>query len=188
MPDSDATWLAGLKRGDRAAFDAVYERYRPGLFSFLARMTGRREVAEDLLQELRLARHAPTLADDTDVGGWLFTVATNAVRSHHRWQVVDLARVRNALFAPLVAPQVSAFEALAATQAEQALERGLAALSNSDREVLLLVGVEGLAPAQAANVLGLRPEALRQRLSRARTRLAAQLGETELISALGGLP
>jgi len=158
------------------------------LFAYLARMSGRREVAEDLLQEtwLRLARHAPSLAPGTDVGAWLFTVATNALRSQQRWRVVDLEKVRQALFVPK-AEQATPFEALASTQAHRVLERGLAALSSSDREVMLLVGVEGLTPTEAAEVLGLRPETLRQRLSRARARLASQLESTESISALGGI-
>jgi RNA polymerase sigma-70 factor, ECF subfamily len=42
--------------------------------------------------------------------------------------------------------------------------------------VLLLVGVEGLAADQAAIVLGIRPDAVRQRLARARAALAEALG------------
>lgn len=181
-------WLAGLRRGDGPTFDAVYARYRPGLFAYLARMSGRREAAEDLLQEtwLRLARHAPSLAPGTDVGAWLFTVATNALRSQQRWHVVDLEKLRQALFVPR-AEQATPFEALATTQAHRVLERGLAALSSGDREVMLLVGVEGMTPTEAAGVLGLKPEALRQRLSRARARLVTHLEATESISALGGL-
>jgi len=51
------------------------------------------------------------------------------------------------------------------------LERGLAVLGASDREVLLLVCVEGMEPQQAATVLGISHAALRQRLGRARARL-----------------
>ncbi len=170
--------LSALKRGEAAAFDAVYARHRPGLYAFLLRMTGRREVAEDLLQEtwLRLARSAPGLADDTELGAWLFTVARNLCRSHRRWQVLDLSRIGQLLRTPKASPP-SPLEQLAATDAERALERALAALSAGDRELLLLVGAEGLTPTQAASVLGLRPDAARQRLLRARARLAEQLGD-----------
>ncbi len=44
-----------------------------------------------------------------------------------------------------------------------------------DRELLLLVGVEGMEPAQAAGVLGIEAAALRQRLARARRRLLTEL-------------
>jgi DNA-directed RNA polymerase specialized sigma24 family protein len=45
--------------------------------------------------------------------------------------------------------------------------------------VLLLVGVEGLTPAEAAVVCGVSPEALRQRLRRARSGLASRLDAME---------
>ncbi len=179
-PDAQTVreFCLGLKRGDAAVFDAVYAHYRPRLFTFIARLIGRREIADELLQEtwLRLAKNASTLADDTDVGAWLFTVATNAARSYRRWQVLDFERVKDALF-PSSSERPSPFENVASLQTHRQLERMLLRLSPSDREVLLLAGVEGLEPHQAATVLGLKPEALRQRLSRARARLRALMTE-----------
>ena len=55
------------------------------------------------------------------------------------------------------------------------LERALAALSPAHREVLLLIAVERMEHEEAAAVLELSREALRQRLSRARAGLAEQL-------------
>jgi DNA-directed RNA polymerase specialized sigma24 family protein len=52
------------------------------------------------------------------------------------------------------------------------------------REVVLLVGHEGLTPSDAAVVCGISPEALRQRLSRARAVLADKLRETPAVAAL----
>jgi RNA polymerase sigma-70 factor (ECF subfamily) len=54
----------------------------------------------------------------------------------------------------------------------------LAALPSTYREALLLSIVEGLRPSQAAEVCGVTPEAMRQRLSRARTLLARRLAES----------
>jgi DNA-directed RNA polymerase specialized sigma24 family protein len=50
--------------------------------------------------------------------------------------------------------------------------------------VVLLVGHEGLTPTDAAIVCGISPEALRQRLSRARAALAKKLRETPAVAAL----
>jgi DNA-directed RNA polymerase specialized sigma24 family protein len=49
------------------------------------------------------------------------------------------------------------------------------------REALLLVATEGLSPAEAAVVCGVSPEAMRQRLSRARALLARRLEATERV-------
>lgn len=175
-PVDDGTWTAGLRRGEPAAFDAVFAAFRRRLFGYLVRMTRRRDVAEDLLQEtfLRLAQHAPRLAADTRLAAWLFTVAHRLVVSWARAQAV---RDQLAGDLPHGSTIGSPLEALADSQAQLALERAFASLAPSYREVALLVGVEGLAPAEVAQILGLKPDAVRQRLARARAQLAEALGE-----------
>jgi RNA polymerase sigma factor (sigma-70 family) len=71
----------------------------------------------------------------------------------------------------------SPLEALADSQAQLALERAFAGLAPAYREVALLVGVEGMQPSEVAQILGERPDAIRQRLARARTQIAGALGE-----------
>lgn len=175
-------WVSGLGRGEVAAFDAIYSAYRPRLFAFLARLGGRRELAEDLLQEtwVRLARHARSLPPDTRLGPWLFTVARNLFVSHRRRVALQGDRLRALAAGVREEGGPGPFEATAATELERRLEAALAALSVADREVLLLVGVEGLEPAEAAEILGVRADALRQRLKRARNRLAERLGPEAL--------
>src|SRR5947207_3349764 len=56
--------LDGLRRGDAAAFDRVYARYRDRIYGFLRRLTGGdRPLTDDLFQEtfLKLARAAEIL-------------------------------------------------------------------------------------------------------------------------------
>ncbi len=180
MSEEERDLVLALRRGDRGAFDRAYARHAPAVFSFLLRLTRRRDVAEDLHQEtwVKLARKAPTLAEDTRLVAWLFTVARNAFVSERRWAMLDLTRI-------------FAFGAEASTHAEgdlegqtdarrrvSALEDALAAVSATSREVLLLVAVEGLEQADVARILGLSAEALRQRLSRARKELEARLAGT----------
>ena len=50
-PDDERPLVAGLRAGDAAAFDEVYDAYRPRVFAFLLRMSRSRTVAEDLLDE-----------------------------------------------------------------------------------------------------------------------------------------
>lgn len=170
--------VARLKAGDAAAFDAIYEAFRPRLFSFLARLSRRRDVAEDLLEEtwLRLVTRASDLTDDTRLGPWLFTVARNLFASWCRDRTLHEDRLFDgALPWPGALPPESPFEAAARGETERRLEAALARLAPRDREVLLLVGGEELSPSEAAAVLGLAPEAVRKRLQRARERLAREM-------------
>lgn len=176
--DTERCMVARLKAGNAAAFEAVYDEYRPRLFTFLARLSRRRDVAEDLLDEtwLRLVATAPRLADDTCLAAWLFTVARNLFASWCRRRALDDTRISDAPASwPAPAPGESPFEVASRNETERRIERALARLLVRDREVLLLVAVSGLTPAEAAAVLGLPAEALRKRLQRARERLALEM-------------
>ena len=66
------------------------------------------------------------------------------------------------------------------------LERALAGLSPSDRELLLLFAVEGLSHAEVGVILALDPVTVRKRVSRARARLAEALdGDARVVSKSG---
>jgi RNA polymerase sigma-70 factor (ECF subfamily) len=174
--------VAGLRRGDPAAFEAVHDAFNGRLFNFLARLSNRRHVAEDLLEEtwLRLVGHAARLRPDTSLGPWLFTVARNLHASYRRSRSIEDAGSADAarLWAS-VSPTPSPLEAAEASETERRIGDALASLPTMYREALLLVAIEGLRPSEAASVCGVTPEAMRQRLSRARALLYRRLTETD---------
>jgi RNA polymerase sigma factor (sigma-70 family) len=175
------TELAIVRRlhdGDPAAFDVVYDEYRARLFTFLARLSRSRDDAEDLLEEtwLRLVTHARRLSPDTRLGPWLFAVARNLYYSACRSRLLDEAGCGQLIgMWPTGVGRSSPFEELAASELERRIERALAALPPGDREVLLLVSVDGFSPAEAAVICEVNAATLRQRLSRARGRLRREL-------------
>ena len=176
-PTPDRALVAALREGDPVAFGRVHATHGPRIFNFLARMSGSRDLAEDLYQEtwIKLALHAPRLAEDTDLAAWLYTVARNLARSERR-----SAKVRPA-GGPI--PDDSAYggaspyEWASANETHARLEQALADLPGPFREVLLLVVVEGLEQERVAVILDLTHDALRQRLARARAKLAESLDQ-----------
>jgi RNA polymerase sigma-70 factor (ECF subfamily) len=80
---------------------------------------------------------------------------------------------------PSIPDRASPFEEAAASELQRRVERALAALPATSREILLLIAVGGLDHSEAADVCGITPEAVRQRLSRARGQLARALDEDE---------
>lgn len=169
-PPQDREALRLLRLRDPRGFDLAYAGYAARIHGFLLRLSGRKDVADDLLQHtfLRLAEHGPELRARSNLRGWLFAVARNAY--------LGQARALGAT------SDDSALEALASPPPDVEarlllgdVERALSALKLEDRELLLLVGVEGLEPAEVAGMLGIDSAALRQRLSRARGRLLAEL-------------
>jgi RNA polymerase sigma-70 factor (ECF subfamily) len=166
-----------IRDGDAAAFDDVHAIFNGRLFGFLVRLTRRRDVAEDLLEEtwLRFVAHANRLEPDTRLGPWLFTVARHVHVSYCRSRALDDRFTADAFGLWPAALLDSPFDHAVGNELQRRIEVALASLPVPFREVLLLVAVEGLRPAEAAVVCGVSPEALRQRLKRARDLLAKRL-------------
>ena len=176
--DAELAVVERLRRGDPDAFDDVYAAFNMRLFTFLVRLSRRRDVAEDLLEEtwLRLVKHAHRLEADTRLGPWLFTVARNLHTSYSRSRMLeDSATASLIALWPFSLERSSPFEAAAASELERRIERALAGMPVAAREVLLLVVVAGVDHSDAADICGITPEALRQRLHRARELLSKML-------------
>lgn len=188
--ETELALVEQLRTGDRNAFDVVYDAFNRRLFTFLLRLARRREVAEELVEEtwLRLVTHAHRLRPDTRLGPWLFTVARNLHVSYVRSRMLEDSITGGLMTLwPCSVERTSPFEATAASELERRIERALASLPAAAREVLLLVGVAGLDPSDAADVCGITPEALRQRLHRARALLAQALeSDTRVVRPVPG--
>lgn len=170
--------VEGLRRGERAAFDAAYAHFRPRIYGFLWRLARDPEVAMDLVQDTftSLARSASRLEQGTRLGAWLFTVARNAWISHKRWSRLDVSRLAvqaDDLALPSAARGPD--DSVDAARERVRLERAIAQLPDDQREVLLLVAVEGMSHEEAGGILGVTPENARKRLSRARAALAEKM-------------
>ena len=176
--DAEALLVSRLQAGDASAFDEIHAALNTRLFNFLRRLSRRRDVAEDLLEEtwLRLVKHANRLRPETRLTAWLFTVARNLYVSYQRSRLLEETHAASLIgLWPSGSTLLSPFEETATNETERRIEAALAALPATYREVLLLVGVEGFRPVDAAEVCGISPEALRQRLSRARALLTRLL-------------
>jgi RNA polymerase sigma-70 factor (ECF subfamily) len=170
--------VARLKEGDGDAFDQVYATFNPRLFNFLARLSRRRDVAEDLLEEtwVRVVAHASRLRDDTCLAPWLFTIARHLYVSYCRSRALDYDGMSGFHLWALPPPAVrTPFEVAAASELQRRVELALAGLPAIYREALLLVALEGLSPSEAAVICGVTPMAMRQRLTRARKLLVGKL-------------
>ncbi len=184
--DIELALVERLRQGDADAFDAAHAALNARLFTFLVRLSRRRDVAEDLLEEtwLRLVKHAHRLQPDTRLAPWLFTVARHLYISYTRARLLeDSAMTSLIALWPTTMTRTSPFEAAAASELQRRIERAIATMPAAAREVLLLVGVAGLDPSDAADVCGITPEALRQRLHRAREALSKALTRESLVES-----
>jgi RNA polymerase sigma-70 factor (ECF subfamily) len=180
--DRELELVGRLRAGDADAFDGIHDAFNARLFNFLARLSNRRDVAEDLVEEtwLRLVKHSRRLRPDTNLGAWLFTVARNLHVSYCRSRLLEDSRMADLIgLWPRGSGEPSPLETVEASEAERHLAAALASLPAAYREALLLTAIEGLRPAEAAEICRVSGEAMRQRLSRARALLARRLAETQ---------
>jgi RNA polymerase sigma-70 factor, ECF subfamily len=154
-------------------FQALYEAHAAAVLSY-ARRRAARPDADDVFAEVflvawRRLEEIPSAQERV----WLIGVARRVLANQRRGSTRQGAlRERLALHAPRGQPTaVPPFP----TAGQTRLGRALGRLSESDRELLLLLAWEGLSNEQAARVLEIGPRALRVRLHRARRRLATAL-------------
>ncbi|NDJ53433.1 MAG: sigma-70 family RNA polymerase sigma factor [Chloroflexi bacterium] len=74
---SDAVLLQQFVEGDEASFEALFHRHYDLVYGVLFRLTGTREEAEDLAQEVFLKLYDRPLRRAESLSGWLYRVATN---------------------------------------------------------------------------------------------------------------
>lgn len=190
--ETELALVARLRAGDTDAFDVVYEAFHARLFNFLARLARNRDTAEDLLEEtwLRFVDHTRKLKPDSTLAPLLFTIARNLHVSYCRSRRLEDSYAVDLLgLWPSGSPRPSPFESAVAKETGLRIETALAAMPAIYREALLLVTVHGLKPAEAAAVCGVSPEAMRQRISRARTLVAKELDrdQSSLLTTLNAV-
>ncbi len=79
LSPSDGSLLTRYVSGDREGADVLFGRYQRPLLAYFLRRLGRKDLAEDGLQETfcRLFEQAPRLVEHPRLEAWLFTVARN---------------------------------------------------------------------------------------------------------------
>jgi len=159
---------------DEESFRGFYERNARGLWAYLARVTGDREQADDLLQETfyRFLRAASTYESESHRRNSLYRIATNLAHDARRQSLVR---------APVISAgddieNVSTGDQAGATERSADVTRALSSLKPRERAMLWLAYAEGASHDEIAGALGIRVASLKPMLFRARRKLAALLG------------
>ncbi len=196
-PEDDSSLLNAARNGDARALERLLGRYEAKVYRFGMKMCRHPEDAKDVLQDtlLTMARSVRDFRGASSLSTWLYTIARSAC----------IKKRRKGRFAPsheesldtvaeeaphLADPSRPADEDLVARETRRALDRAIAELVPTYREVLVLRDVEGLTAREVGDVLGLSVEAVKSRLHRARlavrARVAPVLGITDEPAARGG--
>ena len=172
----ERNWLPRHCRGDREAFSALLRAYRGPVYNYLVRCGVAKTIRDDLFQDIFLRVHAAAASylPTRPLRPWLFTIIANTVRNHLRGQ-----RLRQAAYAEdageAADPRPDAQGRLEAQELMNWLEQAIADLPLSQREVLLLVTIEGLPQQEVAEILNMPLNTVKTHLRRARLTLVGAL-------------
>jgi len=161
-------------RADDVRFAQLYERHYRPIRDFFARRVPRDTVddavADTFLTVWRCLDEVP--------GGeaalvWMYGVAHRVI-GHQRRSLARRGRLHERLRMVEFRPAAAADDAVVDDAETRRILAALARLGHTDADVLRLVTWEELSVASAAAVLGIEPDAARQRLHRARRNLARE--------------
>lgn len=155
---------------DEDAFRAFYDRTSGPLWGYLSRLSGNRQVADDLLQEsyYRLLKAGVAFESENHRRNYLYRIATNLVR--------DSRRGSRPLFDEAIAvADVAAPEGVADAESRADVRRALGRLKPRERAMLWLAYANGSSHAEIADVLGVKTASIKLLLFRARRKLATTL-------------
>jgi RNA polymerase sigma-70 factor (ECF subfamily) len=160
--------------------EQVFHDYAPRVYHLARRMLGNEADAEDVTQDvlLQVVRKLGTFRGESAFPTWLHRVTVNAALAHRRKRAQrEDHRAPDPLETLLddghhvhpvrpwgVRPEQQALD----RETHQLIERAIAGLPETYRDVYLLADVEGLPNADIAEVLGLSVAAVKSRLHRAR--------------------
>lgn len=186
----DQELMARYAQGQPQAFAILYERHRRPVFNFILRSCGRRDVAEEIVQDVFLGviKSAATYAPNAKFTTWLYRIARNAC--------IDAARKRSradlqSLNEPAVADDdgPSRQDRLADPEARSGdvdsdrhafrdrLQQALAKLPDEQREVFILREISGLTFAEVADVADTKIPTAKSRMRYALKTLRGELAD-----------
>lgn len=172
---SEHDLLAGLRRGDHDAFDAIFRAHYPALVALAESLLRGRGLAEEVVQDvmLELWRRRESLVVEESLRAYLFRAARNRALNQLRHERVRVAA------APRLQVDVAALaEAepnLVQREIDTALADALVALPPRCREIFELSRVHGLRYAEIAHTLGLSIKTVEAQMGKALRILRARL-------------
>jgi RNA polymerase sigma-70 factor (ECF subfamily) len=181
----DQVDMARLADGHDGALSDLMDRHATPVFHFLCRMTGNKDDAAELAQEVfvRIYRHRGNYRCGNKFTTWLYTIATNLARNHAAWRArrpnVSLDAERSdesgTLGDSLASTTSSPVDEMETTERAREVRAAVARLPDDMRATLLLFEFEDQSMAEVAGALGISIKAVESRLFRARQRLKEDL-------------
>ena len=180
MTQTEQELVSLAKGGDAAAFEQLMLASQDRVYTLCLRMTGNREDALDLAQEafLNAWRGLPSFQGNSSFSTWVYRLASNACsdflrRRKRRQEHESSAPLDGGETSPPepADPRGTPEDELERAELRRAVERGLQALPEHHRQVLIMRELSGLSYQEIGETLDLDLGTVKSRIARARLAL-----------------
>jgi RNA polymerase sigma-70 factor (ECF subfamily) len=160
--------------GSGETWAELYREVAEKVFRVVYRLTGSRDIAEDVTQEafVRAYEQRHHCRERERAAGWICRIAINLAKDRGRVE----AR-RHELLEQAGTRQTHGGDVCLAVEAGLVLDRALSTLSEEQRAALLLYDVDGYSHAEIAAMFEIAEATSRARVARARAAMREQIGE-----------
>ena len=181
--DDDQRLVAGVRRGDDRAFEALYSRYHRRIHAYVMGMVKDHGRAEDITQEVFVSALRRMRETERPIAfkPWIYEIAKNACidqfRRSRRAEEVSLQAddgLAPGDYGRLVGSDPTPDAAVAAKQDLDHLCGALGGLSDTHHEILVMREFEGMSYREIGERLGMSRPAVESTLFRARRRLTEE--------------
>ena len=178
MPQSDARLIQRVLQGDQDAFSALVKKYQKGAHALAWRKIGDFHIAQEITQDafLKAYKKLGTLRDHNAFVGWLYVIVARLCLDWLRknripiesLDTIDSSAVNKGAYSQYVAEK----QATEASEARrEVVKKLLQKLPESERTVMTLHYLGEMTIKAISEFLGVSPNTVKSRLSRARNRL-----------------
>ena len=178
MEHSDAELIQRVLQGDQDAFGPLVEKYQKGVHALAWRKIGDFHIAQEIAQDafFKAYQQLGTLKNHNQFAGWLYVIAAHLCADWFRkhrppeqsLEVTDMSEVNEVSYSRYIAEKQ-------ATEADEArrevVKKLLQKLPESERTVMTLYYLGEMTIKAISEFLGVSPNTIKSRLSRARDRL-----------------
>jgi len=141
-----------VREGDVAKLGILFERHHGKLFNFLVRITDRRDVSEDLVQEVffRILKYRHSFRGEAPFTAWMYQMARNAAVDYFRKWREDPTPHESM---DAVSKDPSASDVMEHVEKNSLLHLALSKLSMEKRGVLVLSRCQGMKYEEIGTIL-----------------------------------
>lgn len=155
-----------LSEGDRNAFRKLYDLHRDKLFFYTLRLTGSKQLAEDVLQEvfIKVWQQRETVAEIRSFDAWLFTLGKNQILNGFKRASLERSIIAGMQNNEAIDPVTQTIDF---NEVNKLLQNAINALPPQQKKIYRLRQEQGLKNTEIAHQLNISPLTVKKHCAQA---------------------